>query len=786
MTMMNASGRTRTEFRPIRALLLAASSGIAFATSGLVNVATAQEMGSQTGEDALTRGDVVIVTARHREEDVQDVSAAVTVLGGEFIAQSGTDSIDDVARLVPSVQFSNFNPRNSQINIRGLGSAANLANDGLEPGVGFYVDQVYYARPATSTFDLIDIDNVQILRGPQGTLYGKNTTAGVISVSTAAPTFAPEAAAEVSAGDYRYGQAKLSLSGPILGDTLAGRVSAATTTRDGLVTNVFDGHKDNNYRNSMLRGQLLWQPADDFVLRVIADYSEQHTNCCTLVLSDIVTPANGVNFVTFSQASGFTPVANPFARQSDTNEEIFARQESGGVSAIAEWTLPGAVVTSVSAWRFWDWSPSNDLDSSPLDIFRKAQVSDEQDQYSQELRIASTGNNAIDYVAGLYFFQEDLTNQSVTEYGSLAVRSLVSPALPGLILTGVRQTAAGELQSKSYAAFGQGTWHVTPELSLTAGLRYTQDNKDGSYAAVQTGGLALAGPLAAFQPLRNGFAPAGTLQRETKAGRLSGQIGIAYQAGEAMLLYANYSEGSKAPGLNLTILPPGASLEVRTESIESVEAGVKTRLFDDMMTLNLAAFREIATDYQANTVDSVLQRTYIANVPEVRSQGVELDAQARPLDGLTLYGSVAYTDTVYSSFPSAPCGLEAITSPSCNLSGRRAAGVPLWSASAGGEYAQPVSFGAFETELFAALDYSYRSAFDSVGNSRYTIVDEVGLLNTRVGVRSPAGDWSAQLWAKNLLDEEYLTTKVPLFNNGGIYSNLGDPRMVGATLSLRQ
>ena len=786
MTNTSATGRAKGEFPSVKALLLAASSGIAFAAAGLVNVAAAQEAGSQTGEDSLTRGDTVVVTARHREEDVQDVSAAVTVLGGEFIAQSGTDSIDDVARLVPSVQFANYNPRNSQINIRGLGSAANLANDGLEPGVGFYVDQVYYARPATSTFDLIDLDSVQILRGPQGTLYGKNTTAGVISVSTTAPSFTPEAAAEVTAGDERYGQARITLSGPILGDTLAGRITAATTTRDGLVKNVFDGRRDNNYRNTMIRGQLLWQPADDFSLRMIADYSEQHTNCCTLVLSDIVTPANGVNFVTFSQASGFTPVAEPFARRSNTNEAIYALQENSGVSAIAEWRLPNAVVTSVSAWRSWDWSPSNDLDSSPLDIIRKAQVSDEQEQYSQELRIASAGNNRLDYVAGLYFFQENLTNESIAEYGSLAVRTLISPALPGLILSGVRQTAVGELHSTSYAAFGQATWHATPELSLTAGLRYTQDNKEGSYAAVQTGGLALAGPLAAFQPLRDAFALGGTFKRETEAGRLSGQIGVSYQAGEQVLLYANYSEGSKAPGLNLTILPPTANLEVRTETISSVETGMKTRLFDDMMTLNLAVFRETATDYQANTVDPVLQRTYIANVPEVRSQGIEVDTQARPVDGLTLYGSVAYTEAVYSSFPSAPCGLEAITSTSCNLSGRRAGGVPLWSASAGGEYSQQLSVDGFEAELFGAIDYSYRSAFDSVGNSRYTIVDEVGLFNARIGVRSSPDAWSAYLWARNLLNEEYLTTKTPLFNNGGIYSNLGDPRMVGVTLSLRQ
>lgn len=772
---------TRPDLRRLR-ILLVASTSLSFAGFAAVAPAIAQDAatgGPRAQSDQ--KGEVVVVTARHREEDLQDVPAAITALGGEFLTDAGADSIEEVAKLVPSIQFSNFNPRNSQINIRGLGSAANLANDGLEPGVGFYVDQVYYARPATSTFDLIDLESIQVLRGPQGTLYGKNTTAGVISVSTAAPAFTPEAAFELTAGDYGYGQAKVSLTGPILGDTLAARFSAATTTREGLVTNVFDGGKDNNYRNTTLRGQLLFQPSDLFSLRVSADYNKQNTSCCTLVLSDIVTPANGVNFVTFSQASGFTPVVEPFSRRSNTNAEIYARQESGGVSAIAEWTLPGAVLTSVTAWRYWDWSPSNDLDSSPLDIFRKAQVSDEQDQYSQELRLASSGDNTIDYVAGLYLFQEDLDNLGVTEFGALAVRSLVNPALPGLILTGVRQTAEGRLKTKSYAAFGQGVWHLTPALDVAAGLRYTQDRKDGRYVSVQTGGTPLAGPLAAFQALRNGLAPNASFETSSKDGRWSGQLGLSYQASDTVLLYANYARGNKAGGLNLAVLPSLAKTIVAPEVIDNTEAGVKSELFGGTTTLNLAVFKETAKDYQANTVDPVVLRAYISNIPEVSSRGVELDMMSRPADGLSLYLSTAYTDVSYSSFPSAPCGLEAITSPSCNLTGKRAAGVPLWSAAAGGEYERPVSLMGQDLDAFVAGDYSYRSAYDSVGNSRYTVIDEVGLVNLRFGLRSPDRGWSAYVWAKNLLDEEYLATKTPLFSNGGLYSNLGDPRMVGVT-----
>jgi iron complex outermembrane receptor protein len=728
--------------------------------------------------DPATVGEVV-VTARHRVENVQDVPAAVSVLGGEMLTNTNTTNINQLAELLPSVQFTAYNPRNSQINIRGLGSASNLANDGLEPGVGFYVDQVYYARPASATFDLIDINSVQVLRGPQGTLYGKNTTAGAVAVTTSAPTFDPEARVELTGGDYAYAQGKLSVSGPLFGDTVAGRLSASYTTRSGFYTNVATGDEVNNYRNLMLRGQLLIKPSDTFSVRLAGDFSQQNTNCCAQVLSEIVTPSNGANFVTISQHFGYTPVVEPFARRSNTNAEIFARQETGGASAVAEWDLPGMTITSVTAWRFWDWTPSNDIDASPLDLFRKGSTADDQDQYSQELRIASTGENTIDYVAGLYYFREDLKNQTITEYGAAAAYTYVSTAVPGAVLDGVRTVGDGKIKSTSYAAYGQATWHLTQRLNVTGGLRYTYDKKAGSFDQVASGGVPLVGiPLVFFTALRAGFAPNISYDAAGSDRKWSGQLGLAYDVSDDVMIYANAARGYKTGGVNLAALPPAVPKIIAPEQVDSVEAGLKTRLFDRRMTLNLALFQQTAKDYQANIYDPALVRLYLANVPEVRTRGLEFDMQARPVDQLSLYVSGALTEATYTDYPAAACGLENITLASCDLTGGQVAGVPKWAWSGGGEYRAPVALG----ELFVGLDYSYRSKIGSTGNSRYTELEGRGLVNARIGIRSADGGWAAYVWSKNLLDEEYLTTKVPIGNNGGLFSNVGDPRTVGATL----
>jgi iron complex outermembrane receptor protein len=751
----------------------------------------------------------VTVTARHRSEDVETIPVAVSVLGGRLLEKTNSTNISQIAQLVPSLQFDFFNARNANINVRGLGNNIGLANDGLEPGVGFYVDGVYYDRPATTTFDLVDIDRIEVLRGPQGTLFGKNTTAGAINIATSAPSFSPQALAEVSGGNYGYFQAKASVAGPIIGDVLAGRVSVAATTREGLLTNVYNGNKVNAYQNLTLRGQLLLAPTDAFKLRLIADYSKQNTNCCDLVLAGVVSPPNGKNFYTLAggaytprpgdvaSATSYTPVVHPFARQADTNATIYARQETGGFSAQADWSLPKAAITSVTAWRFWNWWPSNDADYTPLAIVNNSQNGDYQTQISQELRIASTGANRVDYSAGLYAFHEQIQAVGKAQYGDAGSAFLLGAAVPSLVADDYTLNVASSYSTTSLAAFGQAVWHVASKWNLTGGLRYTYDEKYGSFnqvASVAAGGYAgpngvtLAGtPYAAYQPYRAALGTSNSFSVTDNQGDLSGQADISYQAADNLLTYVNYAKGYKSGGLNLAQLPAGVTSPlVKPESIDSVEAGVKARLFDRRLTVNADVFWEQDDQYQANNV-TALGKQYLSNVPRVRSEGVEADLRAQPTDNLSLYASVTYDDAIYADYPAAPCPLERINLPTCNLSGAALAGVPRWAVSAGGEYQQPFTIGARQVQAYVGADYTFRSSvYSAATDSVYSNLPQLSLLNARIGVRSADQRWDAYLWSKNLGATKYFTfISAAVGNTGALVAQLGDPQTFGGTIRFR-
>jgi iron complex outermembrane receptor protein len=730
----------------------------------------------------------VVVTARHRTENIQKVPVAVSVLSGDFLAKTNTTTISQIAQLQPSVQFSFFNPRNANINIRGLGNNIGLANDGIEPGVGFYVDGVYYDRPATATFDLVDIASIEVLRGPQGTLFGKNTTAGAINISTAPPSFKPEATGEITGGNRGYFQSKLSVSGPLIDDVLAGRLSVSTSTHEGYLTNVYDGNKVNASKDLSIRGQLLYTPTSTFKLKVIGDYSKQQSNCCDLVLSGNVSPINGKNFITLSQLFGYTPTINPFSRQADTNSNIKANQETGGVSAQADWTLPGAVLTSVTAWRFWNWYPANDSDYTPLSILTQSANADFQRQFSQEFRIASTGNNVIDYTAGLYLFREQIRAIGVTQFGNAASAFVLGAAVPSVVANGYTLNFNADYNTTSYAAFGQTVWHIAPKWNLTTGLRYTYDHKNGWFNQTAGGAAAITGfpaaTTAALLAARAALGTASSLTARDNQGDLSGSINLSYQAAPSILTYVNYARGYKSGGLNLTQLPAGVSAVVAPESVDSVEAGLKTQFFNRRLTLNADLFWEQDQDYQANILDPSLLKQYLSNVPRVRSEGVEIDAQARPTDNLSLYSSLTFDDAVYASYVNGTCGLENITLTHCNLSGRPLAGTPKWSVAAGGEYSHPVRLGNRETEGYVGVDYTYRSSlYSAASDSIYSRLPSLNLVNLRVGVRAPDGRWDAYLWARNLFNENYLTfISAGIGNTGALVSQLGDPRTFGVTL----
>ncbi|WP_395944646.1 TonB-dependent receptor [Brevundimonas sp.] len=752
-------------------------------------------------------GDVV-VTARRREERVQDVPIALTVINEELLERTGAYNVSQISQVAPTVQLLSSNPRNTAITIRGLGASYGLANDGLEQGVGVYIDQVYYGRPATATLDFVDLDRIEILRGPQGTLFGKNTTAGALNISTQAASFTPEGVAEVTIGDYDFVQAKASVTGPLIADKLAGRLSFVSTQRDGVLDNVTQGEKQNSQESISLRGQLLFQPTDDLRVRLYADYSDQTPECCTQVyvrVGETLKPSN-LEFAALAAGRGYTPAStNPYDRIADVDGGILADQIHRGVSAIVDWDLGWASLTSVSAWRSWDWRPQNDRDYTALDITRQSANPSDQDQWSQELRL-SGGSGNFTWVGGLYAFHQAVETHGVTEYGADGTYWLASSfyqanlastgrATLDALLDGYTVYNDSRIETDSYAAFAQVTWDITPKLHLTPGLRYTREEKEGWYAATTEGGLA--NPTTAQLNARNGVARAQAYQASLEDDDLSGQVALSYDLNDNLLVYGSWARGYKSGGINMAGIPNQAdgtpaltSAVVKPEVVTTYELGVKAQWFDRRLTTNLAAYRTDVEDYQANVVDSGpgALRGYLANADKVEIQGIELDTVARPNDNLDFYANVAWTDGKYASFANGPCPLERVgtSTAACDLSGKDLPGVSPWAAGAGGEVHGPAAWFGRTGEAFFGADLSYRSTYNSdAAVSQYTEIDGYALVSLRAGYRADNG-WEGFVWVKNALDEDYMQfVSVQAGNSGLIIGNPGDPRTIGFTLRAR-
>jgi iron complex outermembrane receptor protein len=755
---------------------------------------TAPEPAStQTAADVQTaaRGlEEVIVTARRREERAQDVPIAISAFAGTVLERQGTFTVQQVAAQAPSLQFNSSNPRNTSLNIRGLGVSFGLANDGLEQGVGFYVDQVFNSRPAAATFDLLDIERVEVLRGPQGTLFGKNTTAGAINITTRAPSFTPEGTIEGSVGDYGFFQGKAGISGPLTSN-LAGRLSIGRTVRDGLIRNVLSNRRVNDLDNLSIRGQLLYTPSDALRVRLIADIGRQDPDCCTQVfvrVGQTLRPA-AQQYPALAAALNYAPPSlDPYDRLADVDAPIRAKQELGGVTLIGDYETGFGTFTSVSAWRWWDWQPANDRDYTKLDILRQSANPVQQDQYSQELRLASPGGERIDYTIGAYAFYQKLNGQNVTEWGRDASLWLLGAAVPRNLIDGYITTSDAVSTIESYAGFAQATWNVTDAFKITPGLRYTYEKKKADYESVVSGGLATTDPTLIARKLSI-FRPQ-AYQANFTDSALSGQLNISYDLADDALVYASYARGFKSGGINLAGLPFNANNNpalnravIDPERAQTYEIGVKTAWFERRLTANFALFRNDVKNFQANVVDTGpgALRGYLANIEKVRTQGVEADLVLAPIGGFSAYARLAYTDGEYVSFANAPCPLERIaaTTASCDLSGAELPGTSKWAASLGGEYRRDTRY---DGAAYIAADVSYRSAyFADASDSIYARIKGYAVVNARIGFESENG-WEVFVFARNLLDKNYLQFVTVQSGNSGFLSGLpGDQRTYGVT-----
>jgi iron complex outermembrane receptor protein len=777
----------------------------AFATCLSISVsipAFAQSLAAPDGAESDRRA--IIVTARQRAEDLQEVPASISVVSGETLTKTYTVNLNQVSQLVPALNYSSPNPRNTAFTIRGLGSsvvAISQANDGLEPGVGFYVDQVYHARPATAAFDFTDIDRIEVLRGPQGTLFGKNTTAGAISIASKKPAFDFGGEAELSLGEQGFVQAKAAVTGSIAPRLLAFRLSGSITRREGVIYNVRYNKWQNDVHNDAIRGQLLFTPASNFSLRLTGDWSNFKNECCTQVfvrVAPTLKPVAQQYAALAANAPGgpyAPPSTNPYDRLTDIDASLGVDTNEGGASAIAEWDIGPATLTSVTAWRFWNWDAANDRDYTGLHIQTTQHIPSRQDQYSQELRIASNQTGNIEYVTGLYYFHQKITSHPISIYGPVATYWLLpaSATRTSALLNGYQSDGTTDFRTSSYAIFGEATWRLRPRLAITGGVRYTYEEKDGAYDLRTFGGVA---PTTALQNDQQSILRAQSYTAHIGDGSASGRVNIAYDLTDRIMAYASFARTHKSGGINMSGLPVNTSNQavlstavVRPEKNSTWEAGLKTKLFRDALTFNVNGYYIKVTDFQANIVDNaatVALRSYLANIPEVTVKGAEFDAALSIGSRFTLRAAGSYADGKYQNYPSGPCPIELNPTVQCTLTGKGLPGLPKWSGSLGGEYVQPAPIGRVDGAVFLRADASARTRiFGDATDSAYTVIKGYALVNASIGYRTP--NWEVALFARNLFDKDYLqNVTVQAGNSGLIVGTPGDPRMLGVTFRVRQ
>ncbi|RQG75363.1 TonB-dependent receptor [Pseudomonas aeruginosa] len=724
----------------------------------------------------------VTVTARRREEDSQKVPTPITVLGGETLEAQRISRVQDLQQVLPSVNVAYIHARQSSVAVRGIGN--NPASDGLEGSAGIYLDNVYLGRPGMAVFDLLDIEQLELLRGPQGTLFGKNTTAGVLNISTRAPTFTAERTVEVSGGQDGYFQGRGTVSGP-LGETLAGRLSAYRTRDDGYIKNIHDDNYLNGGERQGARGQLLFEPNEDFSLRWIADYNEEGSSNGSMVVYGAAE-----RFWQRAALVGASPLRDPQRKKVNINGRQHVSVHQGGSSLEANWNLAGGYrLTSISAYRYWHFTPAND-EQLNVSAINDTGVEVHDRQFSQEIRLASPTGGAFDYVVGAYAFRQNLGNKTFTSYGPLADLYLLGANLGALNDT--YSKANGKIETDSFALFAQGTWHLTERLDFTAGLRGTYEEKNAKVERfAPLGGAAVGGVGAAVRNGQLGAYDSGDLSQYNFAP--SALLSLSYQFSDDLLGYASLSHGEKSGGVNLAVgSAPSAgadSLLVGPERANDAELGLKSTLFDRRLLLNANLFWTGIHGYQATTLYQAPGSTQLvqvlANAGSVRSRGLEFEATALPLRGLTLNFNGSYNDVTYLSFKDAPCPAEVSTRPgapsSCDLTGQRVVGASKWIANLNGEYQWRLDD---RFQPYVSASYAYRSAAEgTLDNSDLSKIDGYALVNLAAGLRSDLGDGQldTSVWLKNAFDKDYYLSAFASIN-GSYTASVGQPRTLGVSL----
>lgn len=690
------------------------------------------------GDEESVSLQAVTVTATRRAESLQKVPVAVSVADGEQLERDNRNGVASIVQQVPSLNFrTGASNKDTSLFIRGVGTIS--TSPGVEPTVATVIDGVVYGRPGQATLDLLDLERIEVLRGPQGTLFGKNASAGVLNIVTKAPTEETHGYIDQSYYSGNESRTRFGIGGSLIPDTLKGSLTTLFGSYDGNVDNRANGHEVNGYNRKGVRGKLEFTPNDDLTLTLAADYMQSHDDAPNGVVSKALTPAF---------AGALAPVsANGHSRDIASDYRSHVEDINKGLSAQLDWNLGDYTLTSITAWRGWDNTQWQDGDRLATITSAFPGTEDKgdlsYDQYSQEVRLASPKGEFVEYVGGLFYMhgKDDETYR----------RTLVTP-------TGSQRGVADyTTTSDSYSAFGETTLNFTSRLRGIAGLRWTHDDLEYDHRRVSTSATTVSG----IQP---GTRSSGSVDEDGWSGRL----GVQYDLSEDVMAYVTYSRGYKGPAYNVFFnMQPRDTDALKPETSNTWEAGIKASAWDNRLTSNVAVFHSEYDNYQANFFDTVANQvvTRLINAGSVSTEGVELDYALQATQNLKLSGALAYTRARIDQF-SCPAGAAA----SCNVNGKTLPYSPDWKSYVRADYSIPLANG-LDVEL--GTDYSWQSEVQyDISQNPDTKQGAYGIWNASIALADYTNGWRVALLGKNLADKSYS----PMLASGSGYIYRAVPR----------
>jgi iron complex outermembrane receptor protein len=757
--------------------------------------AAAQTTTSETRLETQAAADTgdIVVTAQRRSENLQTVPVAITVVSGDALRAQNINSTETLDKVVPSLTFKRGTANvNSTIAIRGLGTQSFAS--GAEPSVSTIIDGVVYGRSGMATQEFADLDRIEVLRGPQGTLFGKNASAGALNIITRAPTKTFQAEASAAYYDRAEYRASATVSGP-LGNDVGALLSGYYGNYDGNAKNVFNNTWVNGYEKFGVKGKLKGE-FGDLTLNLAADYSHEKDDCCGDILGTFIPGAQFTNIFLPQQR----PVVPRYGNRSLNNNFTPGTTDTNtGVSGTLDYKLGDYTLTSITAFRNWKNRQLRDGDfgsqsgqyvavTSPGTPGATQNIDQRDDgalnfkQYSQEIRIASPGGRRFEYVAGGFFWwtDEDDTFTRSDSFCASSVQAIDSTGFRPCSTTPTTSNfvtssgpAAWNTKFRSQAGFAQATWEAVDHLKLIGGLRYTHDTV--SYSFARTVSVADA-------TLRPGIQGAFTSAQSTSANGWSGKAGLQYQATPDLMAYGTYSRGYKGPALNVFYsMTANNTAPISPETSNAFELGIKSKFFDRRLTLNAALYSQVLENFQANSFVTQGGQTFVTltNAGRVRSRGFEADFSARATDHFTLNGGYTYNEGTIRAFSCNAATLTAAQLATCLAhNGKPLPFAPKHKFNLGADWRLPFTDDLpFNVRLGSQVSYSSRINFD-LDQTPLAQQAPYALVDANITFATKNGKFELSLIGKNLTDKYYVSFITPAGDgvNATSYQRLQVPR----------